>query len=206
MSQDPVRGAHGRRMGVTEGAADEIAKAGAEWDAAWQTDGLHVDRTVTAGSELDCGPFRVATLDAPSHGRQGLAFALPEQGILLPGDHLSAITYPLLAGSLERTAAAQEQLLQALDRHQPRRVVPGHGPALILDEARKIGEADLAYLHALQHAARTAVTQSLTSGYALLHTFAVEPPKSKHQRLRRLRHPSRRRTTRPRPGPTGELT
>jgi hydroxyacylglutathione hydrolase len=161
-----------------DGAADDVAKAGAEWAADWQTDGLRVDRTVAAGGEVSCGGFRVAALDAPSHGREGLAFVLLEQGILLPGDHLSAITYPLLAGSVERTAAAQERLLEALDRYEPRWVVPGHGPALTLGEARKVGEVDLAYLRALQDAARTAVAEGLAPGYALLHVFAVEPPRA----------------------------
>jgi cyclase len=173
-----VAGEETRRRIQADGAADDLKAAGAEWDAHWNTDGLRVDRTVTAGSELDCGPFRVATLDAPSHGREGFAFALLEQGILLPGDHLSAITYPLLAGSLERTAAAQEQLLQALDRYQPRWVVPGHGPALTASEAKEIGQADLAYLRALHNAARTAVAERLAPGYALLHTFAVQPPRA----------------------------
>src|SRR3712207_7334264 len=51
---------------------------------------------------------------SPSHGREGASFALLDEGILFPGDHLSAITIPLLAG-LERAIAANEALLEALD-------------------------------------------------------------------------------------------
>jgi glyoxylase-like metal-dependent hydrolase (beta-lactamase superfamily II) len=157
---------------------DELRAAGAEWGAEWPTDGLRVDRVVTAGSEFAYGAFRVAAFDAPSHGREGLAFVLPEQGILLPADHLSAITYPLLAASPERAATACEQLIEALDRFEPRWVVPGHGPALSADEARAIAEADLSYLTALTTAAREAVAERLSPGDALLHVFAVEPPRA----------------------------
>ncbi|MGH3012641.1 MAG: MBL fold metallo-hydrolase [Gaiellaceae bacterium] len=157
---------------------DELQAAGAEWSFEWPTDGLRVDRVVAAGSELACGAFRVAASDAPSHGREGLAFVLPEQGVLLPGDHLSAITYPLLAASPRRATAACERLIEALDRFELRWVVPGHGPALTADEARAIAEADLAYLRALEEAARQAVAETLSPGDALLHVFAVEPPRA----------------------------
>ena len=73
----------------------------------------------------------MAALEAPSHGREGFAFFLLDQGILLPGDHLSAITYPLLAAGPARAALACEQLLEAVGRYEPRWVVPGHGPAFV---------------------------------------------------------------------------
>lgn len=163
---------------IEASAADDLAAAGPEWGIEWRTDGLRVDRVVTAGSEVTCGAFRVAALDAPSHGREGLAFVLLDQGILLPGDHLSAITYPLLAADPARAALACEQLLAAVGRYEPRWVVPGHGPALTAAEAHAIAEADLAYLRALEGAARDAVAEGLSPGYALLHVFAVEPPRA----------------------------
>ncbi len=79
-----------------ETAADGLRSAGPEWGIDWP-DELRADRVVSAGKELDCGPFRVATVDAPSHGREGLGYVLLDQGVLLPGDHLSAITYPCSA-------------------------------------------------------------------------------------------------------------
>jgi glyoxylase-like metal-dependent hydrolase (beta-lactamase superfamily II) len=173
-----VAGEETARRVEAERTPDDLAAAGAEWGADWRTEGLRVDRVVAAGSEFACGAFRIAALEAPSHGREGLAFVLLDQGILLPGDHLSAITYPLVAGSVARTAAADEQLLEALDRFAPRWVVPGHGPALTAADARAIGEADLAYLRALDVAAREAVADGLSPGYALLHVFAVEPPRA----------------------------
>jgi hydroxyacylglutathione hydrolase len=162
---------------IHEDAAGELADAGPEWGYEWRTDGLRVDRVVAAGG-FRCGAFRVEALEAPSHGREGLAFVLPEQGILCAADHLSPITYPLLAGSLERTAVAVEGLLRALERFELRWVVPGHGRALEPQEARAIGEADLAYLRALQQAAREAVDDEPSDGWALLRAFAVEPPRA----------------------------
>jgi glyoxylase-like metal-dependent hydrolase (beta-lactamase superfamily II) len=159
-------------------AADDLRAAGAEWGLEWPTDGLRVDRTVAAAGEFWWGAFQVAAVDAPSHGREGLGFVLLEQGVLLPGDHLSAITYPLLAGSPQRAMAACERLIEALGRFELRWVVPGHGPALSQDEARAIAEADLAYLVALAEAAREAVAEVLSPGAALVHVFAVEPPRA----------------------------
>ncbi|MGH2540660.1 MAG: MBL fold metallo-hydrolase [Actinomycetota bacterium] len=164
---------------IEQGAVvDELRSAGTEWGVEWPTDGLHVDRVVEAGAEFACGAFRVVAFDAPSHGREGLAFILPEQGIIFPGDHVSAITYPLLAASPHRAATACERLIEAIDRFEPRWVVPGHGPALSAAEARTIAEADLVYLRALAEAAREAVTEGLSPGDALLHVFAVEPPRA----------------------------
>jgi hydroxyacylglutathione hydrolase len=173
-----VAGEETARRIESESVVEELQAAGAEWGAEWPTDGLRVDRVVEAGTEFECGSFRVGAFDAPSHGREGLAFVLPEQGILLPGDHLSAITFPLLAGSPERAAAACERLIEAIDRFELRWVVPGHGPALSADEARAIAEADLAYLRALAEAAREAAAEALSPGDALLHVFAVEPPRA----------------------------
>jgi hydroxyacylglutathione hydrolase len=162
---------------IREDAAGELADAGPEWGYEWRTDGLRVDRVVAAG-EFRCGAFRVEAVEVPSHGREGLAFVLPDQGILCAGDHLSPITYPLLAGSLERTALAVEGLLQALERFELRWVVPGHGRAIEPDEARAIGEADLAYLRQLQRVAREAAAEEASDGWALVRAFTVEPPRA----------------------------
>ena len=112
--------------------------------SAWSLDG-RIDRTVDVG-EVQLGAFPVDVVDAPSHGREGAAFVLPDQGILFAGDHLSPITIPLLAGSLQAAVAANEALLDALDRHELRWIVPGHGRVLSPAEAREIGQADLEYL------------------------------------------------------------
>ena len=157
-------------------AAAGLVRGGAEWGVEWPA-GLRVDRELVAGTELDCGAFRLATLDAPSHGREGLGFVLLDQSVMLAGDNLSAITYPLLAGPLSRAIGATETLLGALERYSPRYVVPGHGPVLSPDEARQIGCEDLQYLERLGVAAREAEDAGLSPGYALVHVYAIEPPR-----------------------------
>lgn len=152
-----------------------LASGGAEWGLEWPAD-LRVDREVAAG-EVELGAFRVVAIDAPSHGREGLGYVLLEQGILLPGDSLSAITIPLLGGSLARARVAAERLLETLDRFVLRHLVPGHGPVLAPEDARRIGEQDLRYLEQLEAAAREAAGDALSPGYALVHVYAVEPPR-----------------------------
>ena len=156
-------------------AAAGLASGGAEWGVEWPSE-LRVDRELAPG-DVDLGTFRVAVIDASSHGREGLAYVLLEQGILLPGDNLSAITIPLLAGSLARAREATEGLLAALDRHTLRHVVPGHGPVLTPEEARRIGEQDLRYLERLDASAREAASAGLSPGYAAVSVHEVEPPR-----------------------------
>ena len=105
---------------IEDGAAlAGLSAAATEWGIDWALDGLRVDRAVTPG-EVQLGSFRVAVVDAPSHGREGVCFVLLDQGVLFPGDHLSPITIPLLGGSLEAAIQANRALLEALDDHDLR--------------------------------------------------------------------------------------
>jgi glyoxylase-like metal-dependent hydrolase (beta-lactamase superfamily II) len=158
-------------------AAQALAEAGREWGAAWPGD-LRVDRTIAPG-EYRLGPFRIEALEASGHAEDGLAFVLVDQGVMLPGDYLSAMTYPFLTGSLASAKATHERLLNALDRYDDLRwVVPGHGPALAPGEARAIGEADAAYLDALEQAAREAHAGGESPGRALVSVFGILPPRA----------------------------
>jgi glyoxylase-like metal-dependent hydrolase (beta-lactamase superfamily II) len=162
---------------IGDGSASAgLVSGGAEWGVSWPTE-LRFDRVLDAGVEVDCGAFRVAAIDAPSHGREGLGYVLRDQGVLLAGDNLSAISYPLLAGPLGRAIEATATLLEALDDDGLRHVVPGHGRVLLPDEARRIGREDLAYLERLQEAAREAADAVLSPGRALVYAYAVEPPR-----------------------------
>jgi hydroxyacylglutathione hydrolase len=156
-------------------AAEQLEAAGAEWDLAWPTE-LRVDRVVEPG-RFECGTFHMEAIDATGHTPDGLAYVLLDQGVLLPGDYLSDMTYPFVIGGLEPMIATSQRLLEALERHDLRWVVPGHGRALTPEEAAAAGEADLAYLEALARAVAEARADGLSPGEALLHVFEVEPPR-----------------------------
>jgi hydroxyacylglutathione hydrolase len=157
-------------------AAEQLESSGPEWGVTWPTE-LRVDRVVSPEDEFSLGRFRVSCLDARGHIADGLAFVLLDQGVLLSGDYLSPMTYPFVIASLAEARRTSERLLEALARNDLRWVVPGHGRAISPAEAREIGEADLAYLERLEEAAREAVANGASPGYALLHVFAVEPPR-----------------------------
>ena len=162
---------------VTSGtAAAELAAAGADWGLEWKRE-LRIDRVVDPG-RFECGAFAVEALEAPGHTADGLAYALLDQGILLPGDYLSDMTYPFIGAGLDQTIATTRRLLDALERLELRWVVPGHGRALTPDEARTVGEADIVYLEALERSAAEAHADGLSPGETLLHVFEVEPPRA----------------------------
>jgi hydroxyacylglutathione hydrolase len=158
-------------------AAESLAAAGREWGLDWPAE-LRVDRVVDAGVEVTCGDFRIETIDAPGHVVDGLAYLLPDQGVLLPGDYLSAITYPFATSSIEASRRTLERLLEALERPEVTWIVPGHGPPLARDDALTIGRADLAYLERLAEAAHGAVAGGLSPGDSLLAVFAIQPPRA----------------------------
>jgi glyoxylase-like metal-dependent hydrolase (beta-lactamase superfamily II) len=156
-------------------AAEELAAAGAEWGVVWRTD-VRVDRIVEPG-RFECGAFAVEAVEAPGHTSDGLAYVLLDQGVLLPGDYLSAMTYPFIGGALDDTIATVRRLLDVLERSDLRWVVPGHGPTLVPEEAAAVGEADLLYLEKLAASAAEARADGMSPGDALLHVFSVEPPR-----------------------------
>jgi hydroxyacylglutathione hydrolase len=162
---------------ITSGAAaDQLAAAGIEWGVTWPT-GLRVDRVVEPG-RFECGAFHVEAIEAAGHTADGLAYVLVDQGVLLPGDYLSDMTYPFIGGGLGPTIATSRRLLDALERHDLRWVVPGHGRALTPEQASAVGESDLAYLEGLAQAVAEAKQNGLNAGEALLRVFDVEPPRA----------------------------
>jgi glyoxylase-like metal-dependent hydrolase (beta-lactamase superfamily II) len=163
-----------RRIESGEAAA-ALAEQSAEWGTTWGT-GLRVDRVVGPG-RISCGAFHVDVLDAPGHQVDGLAFVLPDQGVLLPGDYLSAITYAFVVGQLADARRTCGLLLEALDAHRPRLVVPGHGPVMDAARAREICIEDISYLDRLADAAAEARARQLPAAPALLHVYAIEPPR-----------------------------
>lgn len=157
-------------------AAAALADQGPAWGAAWPTQ-LRVDRVVEPGEQVSSGPFRFATIQARGHVADGLAYVLLDEGVLLAGDYLSAITYPFAVHSVAEARESTQRLLAAFGEHDVEWVVPGHGPILDADRARGIARDDIAYLEALEAAAREAITRGLAPEPALLHVYAVEPPR-----------------------------
>lgn len=157
-------------------AGRELAAAGAEWGFDWPPD-LRVDRVIAPG-EHALGPFRVTAIAADGHTADGLAYVLLDQGVLVPGDYVSDMTYPFVVDDAARAIATYERLLEALEHYAVRWVVPGHGRPLSVTEARAVAEADLEYLQRLSRAADEAQERGLSPGYALLHVFDVAPPRA----------------------------
>lgn len=171
----------GRRTAeeITSGrAAQALAASSREWGEAWSP-ALRIDVVAEEGTRLDVGGVAVDTVLARGHTADGLAFVLPEAGLLLPGDYLSSMTYPFVNDSVAATRDTYARLVEALDSGDVTWVVPGHGPAMRLDEALAVAAEDIAYLEALDAAATDAVAQRLSPGDALVHVFgAVAPPRA----------------------------
>jgi glyoxylase-like metal-dependent hydrolase (beta-lactamase superfamily II) len=157
-------------------AAEALAAAADEWGLSWPPD-LRVDRIVEPGSSVDCDGVEVRAIEARGHVGDGLAYLLPEQGILLAGDYLSPMTYPFVLSSLADAAETYRRLLDAIETHGPRWVIPGHGRPLGSSEALEVGAADLAYLEELERAAGDARSGGLSRGDALVSVYGVEPPR-----------------------------
>ena len=162
------------RIGSGE-AVDALAAAGNEWGHGWSLD-LRVDRVVEPGP-FRCGAFSIEAIEATGHTTDGLAYVLVDQGVLLPGDYLSPMTYPFVGAGVERAIATTRRLLDVVERGDLRWVVPGHGAPLTPDQATAVGIGDVGYLEALVAAAHEARERGLPPGPALLRVFAVEPPR-----------------------------
>lgn len=124
-------------------AADEVGQRFAQpfrtFHARHPVSGLHYRKV---------GPWRMVFRDAPGHARDMLTVHLPEHGILIAADMLSAIEAP----SLEQPAAVYrstiEDLAVLVEGGAVETLIPGHGP---LARGR---DAVLARIHAdLDHLA-----------------------------------------------------
>ena len=158
-------------------AAEGLRGAGRDFGAAWD-DNLRVDRVISLGARELIGDVEVVAIAAAGHQDNGAAFAFPGLGILSAGDYLSAITYPFCVHSVTDARVTTERLLEAIEEHGVTRVVPGHGPVHDAETAMRIGGEDVRYLRALETAAAEAVTREMPPAFALLHVFAVLPPRA----------------------------
>ncbi len=102
-------------------------------------------RGLEDGFHLNVGDLDVEVLGLPGHAPD--AVGLRAEETLVVGDYLSPLEIPFV-DDLEAYRRTLRRLL-ALSSRGVERVVPGHGPPLTAEEARRIGREDLAYLDAL---------------------------------------------------------
>ena len=107
-------------------------------------------RGLRDGERLSPGAIGLQALLLPGHSVDGLGLLVEDAATLLAGDYLSPCEIPFVddaaayRGTLER--------LLGLLEHEIEAVVPGHGPRLGREEARRIAAEDLAYLERLLEA------------------------------------------------------
>jgi len=170
-----VAGAGTARAIESGEARHKLDESGREWGTEWEGQ-LRVD-VVASAEPTRLGDAEVVAIDCPGHSTDGSAFVVADRGLLLPGDYLSAVCHPIVLGSIGDAVAAVGRLLRVLDERQIETVVPGHGPVLDRRRARRIGEEDTAYLHAIQTAAADAVRRGASANEGLLLVRSVASPR-----------------------------
>jgi hydroxyacylglutathione hydrolase len=130
---------------------DDVLKQTAEHYGLEISGSPRADRTFSRGSAISLGPFVVETFPPVGHTEDGTGYRIRDYGLLVVGDHLSAVEFPF-AKSPAAYRFTLAGLIETLRADPPDVVIPGHGPPLDPAEALRIAEADLAYLRSL-HAA-----------------------------------------------------
>jgi glyoxylase-like metal-dependent hydrolase (beta-lactamase superfamily II) len=151
---------------------DEVLKQAAEHYGLEIAGSPRADQTFARGAAIALGSFVVETFSLTGHTEDGTGYRIRDQGLLIVGDHLSPVEFPF-AKSPAAYRFTLAGLIETLREDPPERVIPGHGLALPPEEALRIAEADLAYLHSL-HAA---VVGAATREEARAAASAVELPR-----------------------------
>jgi hydroxyacylglutathione hydrolase len=160
---------------ITDGTARrKLDQSGRDWGTDWNGD-LRVDM-VADREPVRCADLSVFAIDCAGHAGDGSAFVIAERRLLLPGDYLSAVCYPIVFGSIEAAVVAIQRLLQAITEGIET-IVPGHGPVLDRRRAQRIGHADVEYLRSLQTTADEAVSRGASANQALIMARSVAPPR-----------------------------
>jgi glyoxylase-like metal-dependent hydrolase (beta-lactamase superfamily II) len=157
-------------------AAESVVREGAAEGLAWKGE-PRADLVFEPGEALQIGPFTVETMATPGHTWCGAAYRIRELGLLCVGDYLSVIEFPFVYVSTAAYRATLAALSDALEHDPPEQVAPGHGRPLGADEALQIAGEDLAYLHALKDAVRSALGDGAGSEQAISAGAAVEVPR-----------------------------
>ena len=142
---------------VREGGvlASEAVKKAREYDSQW-----YVERPWGYGWPADVrglddeGWFNIGDLDVeafliPGHAPDGMA--IRAEDYLLVGDYLSPCEIPFVDDLADYHRTLQRLL--AIINSGIEHIIPGHGPMLSSEEARRIGREDLRYLDAISSCA-----------------------------------------------------
>lgn len=103
-------------------------------------------RGLADGERLELEGIDLRALALPGHSADGLGLVVEQAGTLLAGDYLSPCEIPFVddARAYRATLVRLLELLGEVER-----VVPGHGPVLGSEQARRIAGEDLVYLERL---------------------------------------------------------
>lgn len=164
--------------------AEKVASGKAEKSVQRAVDGLgfvaagppRVDHALERGKAVALGPFVVETFPLVGHTPDGTGFRLRELGLLVVGDHLSAVEFPF-ATSPAAYRSTLAGLIELLRADPPETVIPGHGPPLSAGEALEVAEADLGYLRSLHAAVVEALARDGTRDEARAAGLAVDLPR-----------------------------
>ena len=136
-------------------------------------DGLRVDRPLKLPVDAEIGGWHAICRPAPGHTEDGMSVWLPEQRLLVVGDHLSELEIPWAYSSVSDLRDTVATLVGVIERERPEWVVIGHGRPLTAERALQIGDEDLDYLDAVldcaasgcdpEHAERIAVPERIGS-------------------------------------------
>ena len=157
-------------------AAEEVVRLGADEGLSWEG-APRADLVFDPGEALQVGPFTVETMALPGHTACGAGYRVRDLDLLCVGDYLSAIEFPFVYVSTAAYRATLAALLDELERDPVAHVAPGHGRALTAAEAQEVARADLAYLHALKEAMRSALASRVTREEVIATGAAVAVPR-----------------------------
>jgi len=165
-----------KELVLNGGAKSQLDTQGPDWGMEFETD-LRVDEVVEPGTTLELGPFVVETHEAHGHIMDGLAYVFVNEGVLVPGDYLSASMCPVVWSSVTDFIDTTERLCAVLESSDLRWVVPGHGPLHCPADAIEIGRADVAFLRQIRDAAASAKDDALPWAHAMVRVLAVDTPR-----------------------------
>ncbi len=129
-----------------ETGATVLARRPARFEAAT---GVEPDRQIGEGSSIETGVGSVAVVDVPGHAADHVAFELPDPGAsddggasggqhpagtVLCGD-LAVAEGSVVVGNPDGDMRAYLTAIRRLWARNPRRLYPGHGPAIVAGDA-----------------------------------------------------------------------